>query len=489
MFMGQDAWCCTKVLHMAGLFLTKSRHGSIYYFRRRVPEAARAAIGRKVFVQSLATSDRRLAVIRARALAARTDLIFHQMIMAKKTDDSGHILTEYIMKLELNDFGKPTSLHVEAEPHEQEAVNSAIRAALESVQGQGQMQGNMQAAPAAQKPFGDAIQEYFAKAKIKPQTKATYRSKLDHACDFFGSLKNVLDIDQADFVSYCEHVLDTVPNSTSQSHYMTTVATFLNWFRVRAAGLLPLTTKTLVPKRDTPEADDRAAFTLEQLGLIFSNANQYRKSNPHKFWASVAPAFLGCRIEELCQIQLATDLVHDEAAAMWYLVFDGRPDKDGIVRKSMKKVSSWRHVPVHASLVRHGFIEFLHSQMKAGYQRPFQKEWKPREVQSDLGQIIKWSHYISGWGGRELVKVAERYKFDATQLTFFHSMRHTFKRVLGNAAVSSEISEALSGRRYAGADAERYEKLKQNHRRLYAEGIQPGLDEVANLLDQVLHTP
>jgi hypothetical protein len=471
---------------MAGLFLTKSRHGSIYYFRRRVPEAAQVAIGRKVFVQSLATSDRRLAVIRARVLAALTDLIFHDMTMAKKTDDSDHILTEYIMKLELNDFGKPTSLHIDAEPHEQEAVNSAIRAALESVQGQGQRQGNMQAAPTAQKPFSDAIQEYFTKAKIKPQTKATYRSKFDHACKFFGSLKNVLDIDQADFVNYCEHVLDTVPNSTSQSHYMTTVATLLNWFRVRTAGLPPLTTKTLVPKRDTPEADDRDAFTLEQLGLIFSNANLYRASNPHKFWVSIAPVFLGCRIEELCQIQLATDLVHDKTVGVWYLVFDGRPDLDGTVRKSMKVVSSWRHIPIHASLVRHGFIDFLQNQLKAGFQRPFQKEWKPREVKSNVGQIVKWSHYISRWGGRELDAVAERYKFDATQLTYFHSMRHTFKQVLGNAGVSSEISEALSGRRYGGADAERYEKLKQNHHRLFVEGIDRGLDSIAAILNKVL---
>ena len=54
-------------------------------------------------------------------------------------------------------------------------------------------------------------------------------------------------------------------------------------------------------------------------------------------------------------------------------------------------------------------------------------------------------------------------------------MRHTFKAVLGDAGVSQEISEALAGRRYAGADAERYEKLKKNYRRLSVEGVEPGL--------------
>jgi hypothetical protein len=82
--------------------------------------------------------------------------------------------------------------------------------------------------------------------------------------------------------------------------------------------------------------------------------------------------------------------------------------------------------------------------------------------------------------------IAEHKGFDAKRLAYFHSMRHTFKSVLGDAGVSSEISEALSGRRYAGADAERYEKLKQNHRRLAADGIQRGLDALAALLDKAL---
>lgn len=460
----------------------KSRHGTVYYFRRRVPDAAQHIIGRRVIVQSLATSDRRVAVIRGRSLAAQTDSIFQHIVMATKSNEPDGFTFNYEMKLDFSELGLPSSLYVKADPEEQEAVNSAIRAALEAT---GE-RGNKISSKSPQKPFSAAIPEYFSKSQTKAQTKATYRSKLDHAQEFFGASKCVLAIDQADFVSYCDRVLATVPNITSQGHYMTTVATFLNWYRVRTAGLPALTTKTLVPKRDSPESDDRDAFTLEQLGSVFENAKQYRQSNPHKFWVSIAPAFLGCRIEELCQIHLKSDLVNDEEAGIWYLIFDGRPDPDGVVRKSMKKVSSWRHVPIHASLVQHGFIDFLRSQQHAGFQRPFQKEWKPREVKSELGQITKWSHYVSRWGGRELDAVAVRQKFDSDRLAYFHSMRHSFKRVLGDAGVSSEISEALSGRRYAGADAERYEKLKQNHRRLAAGGIERGLDALAALLDKAL---
>ena len=145
-------------------------------------------------------------------------------------------------------------------------------------------------------------------------------------------------------------------------------------------------------------------------------------------------------------------------------------------------------MPIHEVLVKHGFIDFLQQQRKAGFQRPFQAEWEPREVNdANVGRIIKWSHYVSRWGGRELDKLAERHQFDTDKLGYFHSMRHMFKQVLGAAGVSSEISEALSGRRYASPDATRYEKLKADHARLYREGIELGLGVLATMLDDVLN--
>lgn len=288
MFAARIARCRTKVLHMAGIFLTKSRHGTVYYFRRRIPETARSVIGQSMYVQSLATSDRRLAVIRGRALAAHTDSIFHRIAMDKKLNNLDGFTLGYEMKLDFSELGIPSSLYIKAEPEEEEAVNSAIRAALETTHGR----SSKPTRPGAQKPFNAAITEYFAKSQTKAQTKATYRSKLDHAQKFFGDAKDVLEIDQADFVGYCDHVSATVANTTSQGHYMTTVATFLNWYRVRSAGLPALTTRTLVPKRDSPESEDRDAFTLEQLRFVFENAKQYRRRNPHKFWVSIAPAFL-----------------------------------------------------------------------------------------------------------------------------------------------------------------------------------------------------
>lgn len=470
---------------MAGNFLIRSRHETIFYFRRRIPVAAQAAFGRTVLILSLQTADRRLAAIRSRAIAAQTDAIFQKILMAKNPSPSDSFQLDFTYKIDFNDFGVPKSIFVDAMPEELDAVNDSIRTAIEATRRpEAPVPNTKPSGP--QKPLTEAVSEYFAKSGLRPQSKATHKSKFNRATAFFGESKHVLDVDQAEFVRYCDHIIKAGGHLTTQGHYITTIATFLNWHRIRA-GLQALTTKSLMPKRDTPETEDRDAYTLEQLQLVFNNAAQYRRRSPCKFWASIAPAFLGCRIEELAQVHLKTDFLKDDVEGIWYFVFDGRPDPDGVVRKSLKKLTSWRSVPIHEALVRHGFIDFLLQQRQVGHTRPFEAQWKPREVdEADVGRIIKWSHYISKWGGLELGKLAIHHQFERKGLVYFHSMRHTWKGVVGSANVSSEISEALAGRRYGSADAQRYEKLQKDHMRLYRDGIKPGLDVVAQMLDRAL---
>jgi hypothetical protein len=64
---------------MASNFLQRSRHGSVYYFRRRIPADLRArGLPRQIF-RWLHTSDRRAAIILARALALQSDHLFDQV--------------------------------------------------------------------------------------------------------------------------------------------------------------------------------------------------------------------------------------------------------------------------------------------------------------------------------------------------------------------------------------------------------------------------
>jgi hypothetical protein len=54
-------------------FIQRSRHGTVYHFRRRVPKDLAEPLGRGQIVVSLHTEVRTLALQRARALLYATD--------------------------------------------------------------------------------------------------------------------------------------------------------------------------------------------------------------------------------------------------------------------------------------------------------------------------------------------------------------------------------------------------------------------------------
>lgn len=72
---------------MARNYLTFSRHGTTPYFRRRVPDDLRQIIGKSYLIATLGSCSRRVAVLLARAVAARTDSIFQALRMTTSNDD------------------------------------------------------------------------------------------------------------------------------------------------------------------------------------------------------------------------------------------------------------------------------------------------------------------------------------------------------------------------------------------------------------------
>jgi integrase len=317
-----------------------------------------------------------------------------------------------------------------------------------------------------------AIAEYLSGNKrLKATSKATYRSKLDHALGYFGPSTDIVEIDQKTFSTYAVHVADTINDPITAGNHITTVSGMLNWLRTRH-GLARLTTKTLIPTKSTPGSHDRDVFTVAELERLFANAAKYRHSSPSKYWVSILPIFTGCRLEEIAQLNLRTDLKNVDG--IWAFDLNEYPDADGVIRKSLKNKASWRHVPIHPALVQHGLIDFLHAQLESGHTRPFETEWAPWIA----GGVCKWGQYPGKWGGRELKKLSAPSK----KLTYFHSQRHTFTQILADAKVPSEVREALLGHKYGSSEQERYDKLKANVKLLSSQGIEPGLQVCVDLL-------
>lgn len=482
---------------MAGSYLKRSRHGTIYYFRRRVPDDLRSIICRTAITKSLGTESRREATIIGRACAAATDELFKKLrTMRKKKsqgeDDCFRIDYGQRVEIDLGIFGKSSLVFDDVKPEDQPTIDSSIEKTTQSIMAMlpalasahGQIPRTTTAAlPPAPigMPLSEAIPIYL-EGRNKATTRRTYEGRLNHAQAFFGANRDIRQIEQVDLSSYARHALGDIANTETAGFHITTLCGLINWFRIQNGWGPELTTKTLIPKSDKPAAKARDAFTVEQVAVLFDNALRYREKQPCKYWVTVASAFMGGRIEELAQVNLHTDLRKSDKLGIWFLDLNGDPDPDSVTRKSMKNLASWRHAPIHSALVEHGFVDFLVKQREAGYTRPFESQWGP--YSSEEGTALKWSHYITNWGGRELEKLRETESIaDPDQkLGYFHSLRHTVTGCMERAGVPEHVADAVVGHAHVGEMRERYGKLKFNPDQLSSDGVEPGLVEIAALL-------
>jgi hypothetical protein len=98
---------------MAANFLQRSRHDSVFYFRRRVPADLFDSLRKRQIYKSLDPCDRREAIIRARALAAQTDRLFASLRAMPKPNARR---IDYTLELRFDHSGLPQAVKIEAEP-------------------------------------------------------------------------------------------------------------------------------------------------------------------------------------------------------------------------------------------------------------------------------------------------------------------------------------------------------------------------------------
>ena len=484
---------------MAGAFLQRSRHGTVFYFRRRVPDDLRAIAGRPYVVKSLATERRQLAIVRARALASQTDQLFQEWRgMAKSSDP---IRADFSLEYFTDDNGRERVKPVDIKAGE------GLDAAIATATLQAHLDGKplpMYAPPPADRPrgmpFKDAVEYYITTAEVKVSTKTVYLSRLEHALKFFGENKDARHIEQSDLMDYKKHIVAKL-NKGSQAVVIGQLVTMLNAVRHDKTWGNPLTAKRVTPKKEQkPPSKDRSRLTLDHLDILFKNAKQYKdhKKWQCKYWLTIALPFFGCRITELCQINLASELLQDEKSGVWFINIQETEDDDGVTRVSVKNIPSWRMIPIHSALVRHGFIDFLHEQKRQGATRPFEKTWSVMEMKAPVfGSAeseeskppveiqFNWGKRAINWASRELKALRESGTIENGKFTYNHSMRHAFSNALVSAKVPFDFREASMGHEYGSPDAERYAELKESPALLSEYVYEPGLVNLAALLDKL----
>lgn len=208
----------------------------------------------------------------------------------------------------------------------------------------------------------------------------------------------------------------------------------------------------------------RLPYSVEDMNVLFRSEvfvnPDYRPkggAGEAAKWIPLLAAFTGARLEELGQLRV-TDVAQERG--IWFLDLT-TIDED----RRLKTESSRRRVPIHNTLVKLGFLDYVKKRRNAKDTLLFPK-LKP------TGD--KLTHSFSQWYGRYARKIGIDDKRKV-----FHSFRHTVKDAFREAGVGATMRDALMGHA-SKTEGERYgsgyslKRLDEAMQKLKYEGLYLG---------------
>lgn len=189
--------------------------------------------------------------------------------------------------------------------------------------------------------------------------------------------------------------------------------------------------------------DEREAFSIDDLELIFSPENYSTRKLPHTFWPPLISLMTGTRVNEVAQLYV-DDIVDDDPShpGRWRFMILAKE-----VDQRVKNPSSLRSIPMHPKLIELGFLEYLKDLRRLGHKRVFPTLRYTES--SGYGDTV--SDYFSGYL-REIVGIKSRQKV-------FHSFRYYVCSELFNksknermhiVSITGHAREGVFERKYAG---------------------------------------
>nr|WP_246097115.1 site-specific integrase [Ruegeria faecimaris] len=182
---------------------------------------------------------------------------------------------------------------------------------------------------------------------------------------------------------------------------------------------------------------ERKPFKPDHARLIYKelteNPSELVRKECHK-WGMLLGMFTGARLNEICQLEV--DDVQQEGG-VWYLNITDEGEDQRI-----KSDAGRRKVPVHAELIRLGFLSFVESR------------------RSGTRLFPEYSYNANGGYGRNLGRWCNESFLKKLRIKepglVFHSFRHTVVTRLSQAGVAEPIVQCIVGHARSGVTQEVY---------------------------------
>jgi integrase len=225
-------------------------------------------------------------------------------------------------------------------------------------------------------------------------------------------------------------------SSATVNKWLTCLQAVLNW--ARENGTIPddIPWADPVSKMRLSEVKpSRQPWEPDELSSLFRSPVFTKGLRPAggkgeaAFWLPLLALYTGARLSELAPLTVDDVKIDTVSGVRFVTVIE-----DATLGRSVKTKTSVRAVPLHAELLRIGFMDFVeHAREKGGSSGRLFSEIE-RGPKGTYGEV--WSK----WFGRY-----KRSLGIDNENSVFHSFRHGFKDALRAAQVGEDINDALTG--------------------------------------------
>jgi integrase len=464
---------CYNVTVMEAPVSYLAKRASVYYFRRAVPDDLRPVIGKIEIMRSLRTKDREQAKRLIPAEITKSDALFDAARIAnapasipqpdsdggrarwendrwqdtmrnadaERRDWEADELADYEQRLATDPMGK----RLLTDHAEELAIARLARVDQNRHAPETQIQA-VECSPGKGVYLDtDILDLWAAERNPAEKTKSGYKRVAEWLHDRIGR-KSVEQFTRKDMLAFKDRLIADGQTPQNINVKLGNLRTLLQWAADNDyAADNPA--KGIILKA---EPNKRMPYGLADLRSLFASPIYSEGARPTQgrgeaaYWLPVLALYTGARMEELGQLRIS-DVQHieypdadGETQSCWGLEIIANTDADGLATQ-IKNKESERFVPLHAELIRLGFLEYVKSVPANG--RLF-----PELRAGAFGRMsAKWGE----WYGRYLdsdTKITDK------RITF-HSFRHTFKDYCRAIEIPEQLQNRLMGHKSPGIAA------------------------------------
>lgn len=420
--------------------LQKSRHG-IYYFRHRIPAKFQKKFGKKEIVLSLGTSS----LAEAKMSSLQLSYQFSQMTKPRTGQYKIDLEKGIAEATDATDHGQMM------EALKEMRIIAEMRDKIQTQIEQSPGYSNQQPSRTAR--LSEAAKEYLPTLQ-NAKTRSAFEKSINLFVEFGGNVFTH-NITSLQILEFNKNMRQTVAARTADNRLQALQCLF-KWCvkneYIHQSATIPTAGKfNLTKKQRNQQTKGADAFSVEQLIQIFE-PNQYEKytriynkrTSLARHWMPLIALHSGMRLEEVAQLR--KNEIQENNNIIYF---------DLTKREQLKTDAAARLIPVHETLLRLCFMDFVKS---AGAQNA---TLFPECKNSGSGVSSSFRRHLEAIGVRK--KGVER-------RTVFHSLRDTFNNTLEKNGVPAGVRFALMGHSDGSTNSQSYTS-PSTLERLQLEGV------------------